>query len=835
MPSPMKLNELRGTDSAGKYFFKLAALSAALGIATLSAQEVDEIVVVGVTPNGTGVDRNKVPFPVQTATAEEIDEAIVLGMTDLLRQNFASVSVNDAQNNPLQADLQYRGFTASPLLGLAQGLAVYQGGVRINEPLGDAVNWDLLPESAINGITLIGGSSPLFGLNSLGGSLVVDMKDGFNYSGSALEVSSGSFGRSTANFETGRQIGSFAYYGNIQYFEEDGWRDHSSSEALNFYGSLGWQTESATLELNYQMGDSELVGNGSSPRELLALDREAIFTGPDITENDMQMFSIDYSQRLSEKVNYRANLFFRENDTDAFNGDGSEFAVCGFGGGDQLIEGIEEDDLEEIGLDDDDICDGQFASPDALEDFLNMTALANAVDEEFDLDSFEADDLSGTGVLSDDATNNLSDRSQESSGADFQWAFDHDLFGRGNQLIVGLNYFKGESVFNSRVELARIDPISRLTQGLGVGTFVDEGETSIATKTQTSSIYLTNALDLNDELTLTLSARMNNTDVKLRDISGERPELNGKHDYFRVNPAIGLNWNISPTESIYASISQSSRAPTPIELACNEGVFDLAVQFAVAAGEDPDDVELECRLPNAFLADPPLDDVVARNMELGLRGSLALFDYQASVFHTTNRNDILFQTTGRATGLFANVDETQRSGFEAAVNGRWSNTDWFLAYSFVAATFEDNFQVLSPNHDFADDEGNINVRKGDRMPGIPENQLKAGFDYHWNERFSLGLNLVNYSDQIIRGDESNQLDTVSAYTVVGLRARYHIGDKLQAFLKVENLFDEDYESFGLLGEEPGELEVPIIEDLTDPIFLGAGAPRAAFVGLRYQF
>ncbi len=87
----------------------------------------------------------------------------------------------------------------------------------------------------------------------------------------------------------------------------------------------------------------------------------------------------------------------------------------------------------------------------------------------------------------------------------------------------------------------------------------------------------------------------------------------------------------------------------------------------------------------------------------------------------------------------------------------------------------------------------------------------------------------------MRGDESNQLNEVSGYTTVGMRARYSINEKMEVFAKVDNLLDRDYESFGLLGEEPGELEVPIIEDFTNPVFLGAGAPRAAFLGIRYNF
>ena len=798
------------------------------------AQNAEEIVIIGVIPTGAGIDKDKIPFPVQNRNSSDIENANPLNISDFLRQSFSSVSLNDAQNNPMQPDLQYRGFTASPLLGLAQGLAVYQNGARINEPLGDAVNWDLLPQSAVQAITLAGGANPLFGLNSLGGSLIIDMKDGFSSPGRSVEISSGSFGRTTANIEVGGNNGSIGYYANLESFQEDGWRDQSESEALNFYGSVGWRLDSTRLNLNYQYGVSELIGNGATPTELLALDREAIFTGPDVTENDMHMASFDYEHDVNANISFGGNIFYRKNKTDSFNGDGSEFAVCSFAGTPQLLEEIEGDDLEELGLVDEDICNNQFANSDALEIFLNQSASMLELDPEFNLENF-TDEISGSGILSDQGINNISDRAQESRGADFQWTIRGNFLGYSAQIIAGGAYYRGESNFNSILELAEIDPISRLTLGLGTGTFVDSEATSINTKTESSSLYITNTMDLSSTVALTLSARGNYTDVVLRDRSGARPELNGDHNFSRVNPSLGITWQASDSHTLYSSYSESSRAPTPIELACNEGVFDLAVAFAIEAGEDPGDVDLECRLPNAFLADPPLDDVIAKSFELGSRGFIKDIAYSLGLFHTVNKDDILFQTTGRSTGLFANVDKTRRAGIESSLQGKWRAFSWLAAYSYIDATFEDNFQALSPNHEFADDEGEVAVRAGDRIPGIPQHQFKISSDYLFTNGLNIGLDVLSNGGQVLRGDESNQLDKVSGYTTVSIRARYNISEKLEVFAKVDNLFDREYESFGLLGEEPGELEVPIIEDLTNPVFLGAGAPRAAFLGLRYKF
>ena len=143
--------------------------------------------------------------------------------------------------------------------------------------------------------------------------------------------------------------------------------------------------------MNFQHGESELTGNGASPIELLDLRRESIFTGPDITENDMDMLSMDFSHEFNSKISFSGNIFYRKNSTDAFNGDGSEFRTCSFNGSEYLIEGLEEDDLEEMGLDDDDVCDSQFSSSGLLENFLNDTAQNLKSDDTFNIELFDDD------------------------------------------------------------------------------------------------------------------------------------------------------------------------------------------------------------------------------------------------------------------------------------------------------------------------------------------------------------------------------------------------------------------------------------------------------------
>ena len=807
---------------------------------------LEEVQVYGIRLGSANAQTaEKLPYALQRANAADLERTQSLDLSEFMNNTLTSVSINSAQNNPLQPDLQYRGFTASPLLGLPQGLAVYQNGVRINEPLGDSVNWDLLPASTVHSMDLIGGTNPVFGLNSLGGALVVTTKNGFNYTDTELEAYTGSWDRIVFNAQSGSHFGlangdDWGYYVNFSHFEEDGWRDLSKSDADNYYGSLSWRSSTrSALDLIYQHGNSKLTGNGALPVGLLAIDRDAVFTAPDTTKNDMDMLDLEFSHLLTDSIQIAGNTFKRKNTTDSFNGDSSEFEECQYAGGEQsLFE--EADEVEDalntdLGINLGEICEGEdpnIRNFDELEALIESRAdMAGLDPEDFELEDISGD-LSGTGVITDEAINNRSRRKQTSVGFNSQVRLTEEFYSRQNLLILGFGYFDGKSDFDASLELAELDPVTRSTEGLGVGTFYDDAATSIDTRTETISWFFTDTLDVTNKLSVTLSGRYNDSDITLRDRSGESPELNGDHSYSRFNPAAGFTYSLTDDMAVYASYGESNRVPTPLELACNEGVFQLAREFASEAGEDPDDIDFECRLPNAFLADPPLDDVVTRSYEAGMRGSYRGVDYQLGVFHATNKDDIIFQTTGRSTGLFANVDKTQRRGFESALQSSSGKLDWYASYSYLETTFEDDFMVLSPNHPNADENGELSVQNGDRVPGLPEHIFKLGGDYKIIDGLNVGMELIYNSDQVLRGDEGNDLDTVDGYTLVNLRASYSINSQFLIFARVNNLFDEDYENFGLLGEEPGE----VLPDLTDnrPLFLGAGAPRGGWIGFRYR-
>ncbi len=785
-------------------------------------QQQDAIEVIGITPtHGIGLPETVIPYNIQSASSEDFDRSQSLDLTDYMNRNLGSITVNDAQNNPLQRDIQYRGFTLSPLLGLPQGLAVYQNGVRINEPFGDTMNWDLVPESSIASINLIGGANPIFGLNTLGGALSITTKNGFTHEGHNVELYGGSHERIVGTFEAGGNDGTLGYYVTGNYFEEEGWRKDSESDAINVFGVISYRSDLTTMDLSLNHGNTDLIGNGPLPVELAALDRETIFTSPDKTKNEMTMLNLEGTHWVNDLVQLAGNAFYRKNDTGTFNGDGTEFEEC-------LVTDVDPANEVLVEVDIDDVIAGGFDCTAGLTE-----AQLNSVDGEVTEDQF------GNAILAENpngsernAINNLSDREQEGFGGTFQFTFLNDLFGRENQLIVGAGYQQGIIDFQQFTEIASLacefdgsgtcETAGGDRSTVGTGLFAPEEGTVVKAHNRNWSLFVTDTIAVTDRLNLTVSARYNNTSIKLGDRSNQSdlvdPDdpnaLNGEHDYGRINPAVGLAFDLNASNTVYGSYSESSRAPTPIELLC----------------ADP---SAPCSLPNAFLADPPLNQVITESFEGGFRGKIYNgIQYSIGAYHSTNKDDIIFTSTGGIgsnEGFFRNVGKTRRVGAELGLQGRWQRIDWFLNYGFVHATYETAFQAASANHPLADANGEIAVREGDRIPGIPEHSLKIGAEYPLTNRLSIGGDLLFNSDQYLRGDEANLLETIDGYAIVNVRGRYQINETFSIFARINNLFDTEYETFGLLGE-PDE----IFSTFSDNRFVGPGAPISGFVGIKVE-
>jgi outer membrane receptor protein involved in Fe transport len=802
--------------------------------------DLQRVEVIGVTPiKGLGVPKDRIPSNVQTATDADLEKSHAIDLTNLLNRKLGSIHINEVQNNPFQPDVNFRGFTASPLLGTPQGLSVYADGVRLNQPFGDVVSWDLIPKSAISSISLIPGSNPTFGLNTLGGALSIQTKDGLTHPGTSIQVLAGSNKRAAIEFETGgSRADGFNWFVTGNRFREDGWREDSPSDVGQLFGKFGLKTTDGSISLTAAVADTDLNGNGLQEKRLLDRDYSSVYTKPDTTENRSIFLNLVATQKIRDGLSFSGNAYYRRIKTDTFNGDIN----------DDVLEGdpYQPDSDEQNAL----TAAGYTGFPTSGENGSNTPfpkwkciAQALLVDEPAEVCN---------GVI------NKTKTEQSNYGLSGQLDVVAPLAGMNNQFVIGAALDFSRVEFKQGSELGYLNPDRSVT---GVGAFGDgvtggdaDGEpydtrVDLSARTRTWSVFASDTLALNPQTYLTASARYNRTSVKSRDaiIPGGGPgSLDGDHVFSRLNPAIGLTFAASESLTAYAGINQGSRAPSAIELGC----------------ADPAN---PCKLPNSFAGDPPLKQVVATTFETGVRGRSGSLIWNLGVFRTDSRDDILFVADNASGfGYFRNFGKTRRQGLEAGLATSFAGVAFGANYTYLDVTYRSselvNGAANSSNEEaesgFPGVEGNIAIKSGDRIPLIPRHVLKVFADVPVSAQWSFGADVTAVSSSLARGNENgkHKADGLyylgpgksSGYAVLNLNGEYRPTTSLKFFAQVTNVFDREYSTAAQLGATGFDangnfVTQPFPEDangdrpLVNSTFYAPGAPRTFWVGLRYDF
>ena len=754
------------------------------GVIAGESVKIDSIEVYSPTAlPSIGLPVNDVPYAVQTVTGEEIREQPGVSIADYMVNNLEGVTVNEVGGNPYQLEINYRGYNATPIMGNPQGLSIYVDGVRQNMPFSNNVLWDTIPDFAIDDMQLVGGSNPVYGLNTLGGSLSLQTKSGRTFDKNAIEGSTGSWGRNTGLIESGgvSEDNKYDYYAGYSYFQEDGWRKPSPSEVQQGFAKLGYEDEDTRIDLSYTGAHNSLVGNGMVPKYLLGDDLEGVHTLIDKTRSQYNQVQLAGTEFLSDTLMASGNIYWRNLDQSTYNGDLND-------------EYCEEDD---VGEEEGEGCD----------------TLADVNENE--------------GVI------NRSTTKSDAYGVNGQLTFDEDLLDRRNQFIFGAAFEYSKVNFEqSSQDIATLDP-----SGFFSGATGEKEQTSGLTgKTYTSSIFATNNHALNDQWSINTAARYNYVDIRNEDtLNGEggATSLTGDHDFDRLNPSVGLTYTPTDTLSTYASYNEANRAPTSIELGC----------------ANPDN---PCTLPTQMADDPPLEQVVAKTFEAGARGRFTSFlnsntSWNISGYSATNHDDILFIYTEANTtaGYFDNVEETTRKGIDVGLSTAFETWTISMNYNYVKAQYGTDLTLVSENNSSADD-GAIQVEDGDYLPNIPKHSFKLRTVYKPDPAWHLGATMTAFSSSYMMGNENQENDSsvnglqseVPGYAVVNLDSEYKFSnmfDGWKIYAKVTNLFDNKYYTGGRIAESRVNADRSFSEEEIATASLVGGAPRAGWVGLRYEF
>jgi iron complex outermembrane receptor protein len=724
-------------------------------------------------PATNAIDRDKVPANTQVVTSADLDHGKSVSMIDALVQSLPGVSVSDQNGNPFQRDLNYRGFTASPVIGTPQGIAVYQNGVRINEIFGDTVNWDLIPDVAVRRMALVP-NNPVYGLNALGGAISIEMKNGFTYQGKELELMGGSYGRIQGSAQAGFQDGNIAGYASAEAIRDAGWRQHASSSQLNrFYFDLGARNDQSEFHLSFTGADTKLSGTIATPVEMLNRQWSSVYTWPQDTHNQLAFLNANGSYSPTDTLTFSGNAYFRGYWQQHVDGNNTEAQSCKSGIG---------------------VCFGD-----------DTTTLNGA----------------GSLVFPSSTVFGQIDRTLTNAagyGGSVQATNTAKIFDRPNNIVVGMGIDRGHMQFNAASELGTIGQDLFVT---GTGVIINQDSlapVSLLSNTTYTGLFATDTLEITPRLALTAGGRFNVAQVTLDDQNGG--PLSSDNRFQRFNPVVGATYKLFPNLTAYAGYSEANRAPTPLELGCADPAHPCLIDNFLVS--DP---------PLKQVVSHTVEGGLRGTFDLGASGRLR---WNAGVFHTVNTDDIINVSSSivLGQGFFLNAAKTLRQGVEAGVKYEANPWSVYANYTFVDATFQTAMTLQSPNNPAADkDTGNIFVTPGDHIPSTPQHRFKAGVEYAVTDVWKVGFDVNAIGSQFLTGDQSNQQPKVPPYAFVNLHGSYQVSKNAELFANVQNLFNQHYYTTGSFFNKDS---IPFLH-LTDARMFVPGMPFAAYAGLRMKF
>jgi len=757
----------------------------ALADPEVAAAPPAKVEIIGIAPlYGLGIDRELLPYPVQAAGDKTIQKNGGENLAEFMARTLSGVNVNEVSGSPFQNDITFRGFRASPVLGSSQGLSVYLDGVRVNEPFGDVINWDMIPEAAIGSVVLVPGANPLYGLSTLGGALAFTTKSGQTHPGIEADVSLSNGGRRRADLAYGwsRPDGWHGFIGTTL-FDDDGWRDHSSGRLANVLVKLGRSRGATDWSATLLGGRSRLLGNGLLPDLLYGDDRRAVYTYPDTTRNRLVQGTLNVTHRFSSDSQLNAVVYARNSRRDTVNGDVSEDY-------DDYVEDCE-DGFES---------DGSPAEPSC-----GFTR--------------------GEGAALHAGVLNTTSTRQDSHGASLAFSARRGI----------LRYDLGVTFDRSDVDYAQYEQEAFMTPGREViGDADEEIEffSGVHGKSRSHGVYLATSTALGANTQLTASARYNRARVTNTLTNEDGPQPTESFTYTRLNPSLGITHRVTPGATLFANIAQSNRVPTVIELGCADP--ENPCRLPVGLQADPYLKQIVARTLEAGLRG---------RFDNGTNSG----SYSLSLHRTVNDDDILFLSAPSRQGYFSNFERTLRQGVDAMFTRQSGRLGLQFSYSYLQAEYDADGELFTGARNVTVQRG-TRIAGLPRHTGklaldwSVTPRLSIGADlYMVSHLLTQGNEDGLIEDVEDEGDEPQRADwRIPGHGLLTLRASYRPATNWELFARVSNVLDRRYETFGAVAPDlfpHGQLIKPHEQagDAENARFVAPGAPRVILAGLRYRF
>lgn len=333
-------------------------------------------------------------------------------------------------------------------------------------------------------------------------------------------------------------------------------------------------------------------------------------------------------------------------------------------------------------------------------------------------------------------------------------ALQRNYFGQGGHYKIKSTVQEGENTLLLGYELAyQQDNRQRFLnqEGIRGGSTLDQIETF-----STAGIYVLDHFQYEKWL-VTAGLRLDLNHLEVADELLVDGSQSGDLDVSRLNPSIGINYELQRDLHVYGSYRSSFETPSLSELSANP---------SGAAGF------------NTSLKPQKSD-----NYEIGLKGVIAqVFDFDVTLFHIDTRNDLVpFEVAafpGRS--FFRNAGSTSRDGVEVSTQYLLTN-HLTIKGSYALSSFKYKDYLL-PSGDFEDNS----------LPGIPEHSASFISTYASENGFYTRFQ-HRYVGQLFLND-ANDVHT-DGYHLTDLSVGYRLkvkGMTLLPFFGVNNIFGTRY-------------------------------------------
>lgn len=325
----------------------------------------------------------------------------------------------------------------------------------------------------------------------------------------------------------------------------------------------------------------------------------------------------------------------------------------------------------------------------------------------------------------------------DDQGAFLRASLDAQIAGHANRFVVGAN------LFNGHVDNQQFRNLAGAERGELLSASKD--------KSENLTLYAENQFDLRPTLTLVAGLQFTDASRERADRLDDATNTSGKQNYDFTSPKLGVLWQVTPANLVFANVSRSAELPTFAEL----------------------------NFTNAALSDTRPQR--ASTVEIGTRGAIEALSWDVSVYRAELRDEFQFFDLGGGSFQVTNADDTVHQGIEAGLG-------WTMARNLVAAGDAATLKLAYAFNDFFfDDDPSWGSNE---LPGAPRHFLRSELHYAHAAGFYLAPN-VEWVPDGFDVDNANTVQT-RRYALLGLRAGYEHGARWSVYVDARNLADEEY-------------------------------------------